>query len=111
MDRDAHLTQDINNRLPIIPHQRLGADCCGCLFVVVWGDRADIRCNECDARIRTVPVADVEKAVFELAQADAICSARCTHCGALNTFPGFSAIEAFTCSECGEGVVVSRPAQ
>jgi hypothetical protein len=61
--------------------------------------------------IRTVPVVDVEKAMTELAQTDAICSASCTYCGALNTFPGFSAIEAFTCSECGEGVVVVTPPQ
>ena len=40
-----------------------------------------------------------------------ICSVRCTHCVALNTFPGFSAIEAFNCSECGEGVVVNRSVQ
>jgi hypothetical protein len=111
MKRDAHPTGDINDRLPFIPHKRLGVDCCGCLFVVVWRDHADIRCNECDALIRTVPVADVEKAMTELAQTDAICSACCTYCGALNTFPGFSAIQAFTCSECGEGVRVVTPPQ
>ena len=111
MDRGAHPTGDINDRLPIIPHETLGADCCGCLFVVAWGDRADIRCNECDARIRTVPVADVEKAMSEIAQTDTSCSARCTHCGALNTFPGMSAIGAFICRECGESVDVPPSVQ
>jgi hypothetical protein len=33
------------------------------------------------------------------------------HCGALYIFPGFSAIEAFICAECGEGVVVKRTVQ
>jgi uncharacterized paraquat-inducible protein A len=40
-----------------------------------------------------------------------ICSARCTCCDALNTFPGLSAVEAFICSECGESVVVGRSVQ
>ena len=110
MDRDAHLTGDINDRFPMIPHETLGADCCGCLYVRRDGDQADIVCNECSAVIRTLPAADVEAAMLALAETDTICSARCTHCGAVNTFPGFSAIEAFTCSECGEGVVVAtRP--
>jgi hypothetical protein len=59
MDRDAHPTCDINDRLPIIPHETLGADCCGCLYVRVDGDQADIVCNECAAVIRTVPAGDV----------------------------------------------------
>ena len=40
-----------------------------------------------------------------------ICGARCTHCDALNMFPGFAVIEAFIRSECGEGVVVNRSVQ
>jgi hypothetical protein len=36
-------------------------------------------------------------------------SAVCPHCGALNTFPGFEAIFAFICRECGEGVNVEPP--
>ena len=40
-----------------------------------------------------------------------ICSACCQHCGGVNTFPGFSVIEAFVCQECGEGVSVERPLQ
>jgi hypothetical protein len=49
--------------------------------------------------------------VLELYETDAICSAVCSHCGAVNTFPGWSAIEAFVCSECGEGVRVTNPVQ
>lgn len=107
-----HPTGDINDRLPIIPHQTVGApDCCGCLHVRVNGDQADIVCNECETVIRSVPIADVERVVLELAETDTFCTARCTHCGAVNTFPGMSTIEAFICSECGEGVYVAGPVQ
>ena len=54
---------------------------------------------------------DIQAAMSEMAQTDVICSARCTNCGALNTFPGMSSIEAFICSECDEGVVVITPVQ
>jgi len=97
--------------IPIVPHESLGADCCGCLIVRVRGDEADILCNECDAVIRTVPVVEVESVMLEMVKTDTICSAACTHCGALNTFPLFSAIQAFICRECGEGVDVVSPTQ
>jgi hypothetical protein len=101
----------LNSRVPIIPHDALGADCCGCLCVRVEGDQAQIVCNECAAVIRTVPLADVERVVRELAATDAVCSAVCTHCGAVNTFPGWSAVEAFVCSACGGSGAVSNPVQ
>ena len=47
---DERLTNDINKRLPIIPHESLGADCCGCLIAQINGDRADIVCNESERR-------------------------------------------------------------
>jgi hypothetical protein len=106
-----HPTGDINDRLPIVPHQMLGVDCCGCLYVRVDGELADIVCNECAAVIRSVPLADVERVVLEFDETDAVCSAVCTHCGELNTFSGWSTIEAFVCSACGQGVHVSNPAQ
>jgi hypothetical protein len=109
--RETDLTGNINDRLPIIPHESLGTECCGCLYVRVEGTHAAIICNECGTVIRTVPVVDVEAVILKMAQTDVICSALCTHCGALNTFPGMSAIEAFICSECGEGVVVNPPVQ
>jgi hypothetical protein len=92
------------NGWPIIPHETLGADCCGCLIVQVRGDKADIICNQCAALIRTVSVEDLEGVLTEMARTDTIGSVRCPHCGALNTFPDFSTIEAFICCECGEGV-------
>ena len=95
----------------IVPHEvAAGADCCGCLIVKVRGDQADITCNECGAVVRTVPVELASAVMVEMASTE-ICSARCTHCGALNTFPGSSAIEAFICTECGESVVVNRSVQ
>jgi hypothetical protein len=69
-------------RLPIIPHENFGVECCGCLVVKARDDQADILCNECAAVIRTVPLAEVEAVMFEIAQTDAICSVRCPHCGA-----------------------------
>jgi hypothetical protein len=49
--------------------------------------------------------------ILEMAQTDVISSAHCTHCGALNTFPGMSSVEAFICSKCGEGVALATPVQ
>ena len=96
---------------PIIPHEDVEkVDCCGCLFVRTRGNEAEITCNECGVVVRTVPVEAAAATLVEMALSE-ICSARCTRCGALNTFPGFSAIEAFICQECGQGVVVSSPIQ
>ena len=96
----------------VIPHEVAtpGVACDGCLVVKVRGDLADITCNECGAVVRTVPADRAAGVLLEMASSE-ICSARCTHCGAINTFLGFSAIEAFVCSECGEGVAVARTVQ
>jgi hypothetical protein len=67
---------------------------------------ADLTCNECGAIVRTVPTADVESTLLQMAMANGISGAKCSHCGAINIFPGFAVIEAFTCSECGEGNVL-----
>ena len=95
----------------IVPHEvATGADCDGCLIVQERGELADLVCNVCDAVVDTVPIERAGATLMELACRE-ICSARCPHCGALNTFPGFTVIEAFICSECGEGVAVSRLVQ
>jgi hypothetical protein len=83
----------------------------GCLMVHIREGQADILCNECSAVVRTVSVSELEATMLDLVQTDTICSARCTHCGALHTFPGFSVIEVFICSECGEAVDVELPTQ
>ena len=94
----------------IIPHEWLGAvDCCGCIIPVIRGDEADLVCNECGGVVRTVPNNKLQQTLERLAASEDMTSAICSHCGALNVFPGFSAIEAFICSECGEGVAVKHP--
>ena len=100
------------DHLPIIPHEHVAeVKCCGCLMVRLREGQADILCNECGDVIRTVPVGEVDSTMMDLSKTDVICSDHCTHCGALNTFPHFSSIEAFICTECGEGVVVTRQVQ
>ena len=93
----------------ILPHElATGADCDGCLIVVGHGDMAEIKCDSCGAVVDTVPSDRAGSRLMELASAE-MCSARCPHCGALNTFRGFTAIEAYNCRECGEGVDVGHP--
>jgi hypothetical protein len=102
---------DVNDRIPVIPHESLGADCRGCLVIRVRADLADIVCDECATVIRKVALEEVEDALLQLVQKDTVCTARCRKCGALNTFPGFSAIIAFICSRCHRGVQVITPVQ
>jgi hypothetical protein len=52
--------------------------------------------------VDTVPIDHAGTRLMELASEE-ICSAQCPRCGALNTFPGFSLIEAFICRKCSEG--------
>jgi hypothetical protein len=105
------IDQEIEDWLPIIPHESLGTGCCGCLVVRVNNDETDIVCNECGEVIRTVRAGDIQAVMSEMTQTDIVGSAVCTHCGALNTFPGMSSVEAFICSECGEGVAFVTPVQ
>jgi hypothetical protein len=40
----------------VVPHETVAkVECCGCLVAVRSGENAEIRCNECDALIDTVP--------------------------------------------------------
>ena len=54
-----------------------------------------------------VAVENVERVMAELARTDTVSNARYTRCGAPNTFPGWSVVEAFVCSHCRGGVVGS----
>jgi hypothetical protein len=103
---------DKHREIPlIVPHSDHGdPECCGCLFPIGHGDHADITCNECDVVVRTVPVAEAQQVLVAMASAE-FCSETCPSCGAQNVFPGFSAMEAFTCRCCGRGVVVQRRVQ
>ena len=94
-----------------IPHElATGADCDGCLVVEEHGDMADLVCNSCGAVVDTVSIDRVGPRLMDLASVE-ICSALCPHCGGVNTFPGFTVIEAFICQECGGGVSVERLVQ
>jgi hypothetical protein len=100
----------MNRALPSSPTRWLQEDCCGCLIIQVRRDQADITCDECGSVVGIVLMERASAVMLEMVST-AISSARCTHCGALNTFPAFSAIEEFICSECSEGVVVHRSVQ
>jgi hypothetical protein len=42
------MTEDeIQARIPIIPHSATGADCIGCIVVRLSGEDAELSCNEC----------------------------------------------------------------
>jgi hypothetical protein len=98
--------------LPVIPHQWVGGeDCCGCLVPEPRGDRVDLVCNKCGELVKTVAPDEVERALAEIMLQQPITSATCPKCGAVNTFPGFDAMEAFTCQQCGSGVVIERRQQ
>ena len=100
--------------LPIVPHSGLpGADpeCCGCLIVKESGAIADLVCNECGAVIGTVPTDEAPQTLMLMAMGQGMCSARCPHCQALNTFAGFDNIHAYICRECGEGVSIQNAVQ
>ena len=90
----------------VVPHEvATGAQCDGCLVVRTRDNVAELVCNICGAVVDTVPSDRAGPRLMELALGQ-LCTARCPHCGALNTFPGFRFIEAFVCSWCGEGVNV-----
>ena len=72
---------------------------------------ANIVCNECGALIRNVPTDEAPQILLRMVMDQGMCSATCEYCGLLNTFPGFTSIEAFICRESGEGVSVTRTIQ
>ena len=87
-----------------------GVDCDGCLIVEEHGTMADVKCNSCGAVVDTIPLERAGTRLMELASVE-ISSAICPQCGAINAFAGYSAVEAFSCQECGEGVSVERRVQ
>jgi hypothetical protein len=77
-------------RLP----NRLSRTCHGCRLRRLPCGRgtrrhADLVCNSCGTVVDTVPIDRVGPRLMELASEE-ICSARCSHCGGVNTFPGLS---------------------
>jgi hypothetical protein len=61
----------------------------------VRGDQAEIRCNEYDDLICTVPASDLERTLTEMELNGDIASAICPHCGAVHLAPEFSRLIAF----------------
>jgi len=54
-------------RGPIIPHGDFeDYDYCCCLFGLLRGDEAEIRCNECNSLIRIVPAPDLQRTLTEM---------------------------------------------
>jgi hypothetical protein len=86
-------------------------ECCGIVMPVVRGDQVGFVCNECGLLIATVPAAEAERTLLKMAMEGGLCSETCPHCGEVNTFPGFSSMEAYPCRHCGLGVVVQRSVQ
>ncbi len=69
-------------------------------------------CSTCFSILLTFQRVKTEEAkASEIALAESVCSATCPHCGALNTFPGWSSMLAYICRECGEGVSVRDSVQ
>ena len=55
MDRER--SDELTSRMPIVPHEAAGVDCCGCIVAAVESNNVELRCNECAA---VVGVAQIE---------------------------------------------------
>ena len=40
------LSDELTSRMPIVPHETAGVECCGCIIAAVEGIRVELRCNE-----------------------------------------------------------------
>ena len=93
----------------IRPHSDFGdPSCCGCLKAIIRGSRAEITCNECHKIVRIVSASDIHRTLDQMQLALDIATAKCSRCGAVNLFPGFSKMLAFTCKECGQAVMLAH---
>jgi hypothetical protein len=101
MDRDR--SDELTSRLPIVPHEAAGVDCCGCIIASVDGTNVELRCNECGAVMGVLQI-DVLKGLLGLESA----AQTCPHCGTLNTAPGFRQMKAYVCANCGKAVEVQQ---
>ena len=84
----------------LVPHADHGdPECPGLLLPEVRGDTAFLRCNDCGAVVRTVPAAEADQAMAEMAATDTVCNEICPHCGIINVFVGWSSMMAYTCGD------------
>jgi hypothetical protein len=96
-------SDDLTSRMPIVPHGTVaGVDCSGCIIAAVEGTNVELRCNECGAVVGVVQL-DILKGLLGLECA----TATCPHCGKENTFPGFSEVSTYVCTECGKAVAAA----
>src|SRR6185436_10924995 len=79
---DPDLSAELTSRMPILPHEIGGVECCGCIIAAVDGTNVELRCNECGAVVGVVHL-DILKGLLGLECA----TATCPHCGRVNTFP------------------------
>ena len=75
------------------------------LYGVVSGEIANIVCNECGQVVRTTQTADLQRTMDAMENTLEVASEMCSHCGAVNLFPGFSKMLVFRCTNCGEMTV------
>ena len=99
---DPGLSDELTGCMPTVPHELAGVECCGCIVAAVEGSNVELRCNECGAVVGLVHL-EILKGLLGLECAEATCP----HCGGLNTFPGFTAMSAYVCAECGKMVPVA----
>ena len=91
----------------ILPHSDFGdPDCCGLLFPVARGDQSDITCDECGLALKSIPAGDLRRTLDQMELTLDVATEKCSDCGTMNLFPGFSKMLAFTCRECGQAVGV-----
>jgi Zn finger protein HypA/HybF involved in hydrogenase expression len=89
----------------VIPHADYGdPDCWGCLNAVLNGDTAKVFCNLCDATVRIVAAADLQRTLDEMQLALDVATAKCPSCEAVHVASGFSELIAFKCDNCGRTV-------
>jgi hypothetical protein len=106
------MTPGAGDNYPIVPHENAGVDCDGCLVPRVTAEEVQLVCNECGAVAASISREQLEAGyVPDGLHFDKVTTALCPHCGAVQMFPGFSSIDAFICSEYGQGAGVERPIQ
>jgi hypothetical protein len=84
-----------------IPHSDFGdPECWGCLNARIYGDEAELLCNECSV-VRKFPATELQKTLDAMELEIDFSTAKCSRCGAVNILPGFSDVIAFICRDCG----------
>jgi uncharacterized protein (DUF983 family) len=54
--------------------------------------------------LKSIPAGDLRRTLDQMELLLDVATGKCPHCGAVNLFPGFSKMLAFTCRECGQAV-------